>query len=78
MDKAGALWLKDGNVGKFFSGQIEIDGKKRSILVFKNTTKQEGSKQPDYQIYWGKDTPPKSSKGDPPPRTTGDDSEVPF
>jgi uncharacterized protein (DUF736 family) len=47
----GALWLKESKSGtKFFSGNIEIDGKKIAIVIFRNTKKPEGSKQPDYRI----------------------------
>ena len=45
----GALWLKEGKNGKFMSGEIEIDGEKTSILVFKNTYKEKPN-QPDYKI----------------------------
>ena len=46
----GALWVKEGKKGKFFSGNVEIDGQKVDIVIFKNTYKEEGSRQPDYKI----------------------------
>lgn len=55
-NKIGALWLKEKDDKKFFSGEVEIDGKKHSIVVFRNTYKQEGSKQPDYNILLRKDS----------------------
>jgi hypothetical protein len=49
-NKIGALWLKEKNGKKFFSGEIELNGQKHSVVVFRNTYKEEGSKQPDYNI----------------------------
>lgn len=47
----GALWLKKSKNGLvYMSGQVEIDGTKHQITVFKNERKEEGSNQPDYQI----------------------------
>ena len=47
----GALWLKEGAKGKYFSGNVEINGQKTNIVVFKNTLKQPGEKTPDYRIF---------------------------
>lgn len=50
----GALWEKEsGKGGKFFSGNIEVNGEKISIVVFKNNYKEE-SKHPDYKIFLSK------------------------
>ena len=48
MIKVSGLWLNDSPKGKYFSGSI--GGIK--ILVFKNTFKKEGSKEPDYEMYF--------------------------
>ena len=56
LKKIGGLWLKDGQKGKFFSGQLELDGKKIDILVFKND-KGDNPKRPDYQIMLRDDEP---------------------
>jgi uncharacterized protein (DUF736 family) len=48
-NKIGALWLKEKNGKKYFSGQVEINGEKHNIVVFKNTYKQE-EKHPDYNV----------------------------
>jgi len=78
--RIGALWTKTPRVfdtdtpeekaekqsRKFLSGVIEIDEKKYSIVVFKNTYKEEGSNQPDYVI--------KNSVQ----RSQAEDDEVPF
>ena len=48
--KIGALWLKNGKSGKFMSGEVEIDGRKYQILVFKNNYKDSDNK-PDYIIH---------------------------
>lgn len=47
----GALWIKDGKAGKFMSGKIMVEGVDVSIVVFRNTHKEEGSNKPDYRIY---------------------------
>jgi uncharacterized protein (DUF736 family) len=48
----GALWLKDkANGGKYLTGNIEIDGVKHKIVVFKNDFKKDGEKTPDYRIF---------------------------
>ena len=42
------LWLNTSKEGKsYFSGNI---GNAR-IVIFKNTFKEEGSKEPDYKLY---------------------------
>jgi uncharacterized protein (DUF736 family) len=55
MDKAnkiGAAWVKTSKKGdKFFSGQVEIGGVKTQFVMFKNSYKEEGTKQPDWTIY---------------------------
>lgn len=49
----GGLWRqKSKRTGDtFFTGQIEIDGRKINILAFRNTKKQEGERTPDYRLY---------------------------
>jgi uncharacterized protein (DUF736 family) len=42
----GAAWTRHGNGGEFLS--LKIGGK--PAMAFRNTKKQEGSKQPDYRI----------------------------
>ena len=49
-DSIGALWVKE----KMMSGNIEVDGKKIDIVVFKNTYKKEGERTPDYRIFKSK------------------------
>jgi len=60
-DKIGALWIKTSVKGDFFSGNIEVDGKKIAIVCFKNTLKKEGEKTPDYNILISK---PREEKRD--------------
>ena len=51
-DKIGAAWKKVSKKGtKFLSGEIEINGFKTPIVMFVNSYKEEGSKQPDFIIY---------------------------
>lgn len=49
-NKIGALWINEKNGKKYMSGDVTIDGQQVRIVVFKNTYKEEGTKQPDYNI----------------------------
>ncbi len=48
----GGLWLSSSTNPKapFANGEIEVDGKKIRIVLWKNHYKQPGDKKPDYQI----------------------------
>jgi len=51
-DQMGALWAKETREGAvYFKGNVEIDGAKHEVVIFKNGYKDEGSNQPDYRIY---------------------------
>ena len=55
----GALWVKTSAKGnKFYSGNIEIDGKKIMLVAFDN--KKESENQPDIRIY---ESQPMEKKG---------------
>jgi len=46
----GGLWISESKNGnKLMKGNIEINGKKEYIIIFKNNYKKD--KQPDYMIY---------------------------
>jgi len=48
--KLGALWKKTSQKGEvFMSGEIEINGVKTKIVVFKNSHKEQ-ERHPDYNI----------------------------
>ena len=49
-DSIGALWEKSSNKGTYFTGQIEVNGTKVSIVCFKNSYKKE-DRHPDYRIF---------------------------
>lgn len=50
----GAFWKKQSaNGNEYYSGNIEIDGKKIYLVAFNNTRKQTEN-QPDIQIYISK------------------------
>lgn len=72
-DNIGALWLKDGKKGKFFSGSIELEGIKTQIVVFKNTKKTKEN-HPDYNILLSK---PRQEETETKPEQ-GEDDEPPF
>ena len=49
-DKIGALWIKAGNNGEFWTGNIDMqDGTKQNVIIFKNGFKE--NNQPDLIIY---------------------------
>ena len=56
MEKSiGALWAKKSKKGNtFYSGNIEIEGKKTLIIAFPNTKKTKET-QPDISIYKSED-----------------------
>ena len=50
MEKSiGALWIMSGDKDEYWKGNIEIDGEKHNVIVFKNSYKKD--KQPDFKIY---------------------------
>lgn len=51
MEKSiGALWIKTGSKGEYWTGYIELpNGTKQNVIVFKNTYKKDN--QPDFRIY---------------------------
>ena len=47
----GSLWRHKTSQGKaYLSGELEIDGTKHKVVVFKNDYKEQ-EKHPDYRIY---------------------------
>ena len=46
----GALWVKQGKTTKFYSGYIEVDGKKIEVIAFKNDTSK-NPKAPSVKIF---------------------------
>ena len=52
----GALWIKNGRSGDFFSGHIShttIDGKRLEVVGFRNKNKT-SERAPDYILYKSK------------------------
>ncbi len=62
LEEAGAFWIKTSKAGtQFLTGKIKSkSGEEISVMVFKNKYKEEGSKQPDYRIYFD-NNPPKNN-----------------
>lgn len=46
----GAMWIKQGPKGEYFTGTISGV----NVVVFRNTRKAEGSKQPDFRVLLSK------------------------
>lgn len=67
MIKASGLWLNEDSKGqKYFSGSL---GSIR-VVILKNTFKEEGSNEPDYNMYFDE------QKKKEVPKTSDDD--IPF
>jgi hypothetical protein len=49
-NELGALWEKEGKKGKYFSGNVTIEGNRQYFVVFRNDKKTPGSNQPDWNI----------------------------
>jgi uncharacterized protein (DUF736 family) len=70
----GALWKNTSKKGEvYLSGNVEIDGVKHKIVVFKNTYKDD-EKKPDYRIYPSQ--PMQGAQSEAPKETFEDD--IPF
>ena len=50
-NELGAIWMKESNGNKFYTGKLNVNGEEISIIMFKNDRKEAGSKQPDWRIY---------------------------
>ena len=75
LKKIGALWVKDSKSGqKFFSGEIEINGIKNNIIIFKNKYR-ENDKQPGYNIFLGDESRPQQK---PEPQQKSFEDDIPF
>lgn len=70
-NELGALWSKTSNRGEYFTGTVNGE----PVVIFPNTKKVAGSKQPDWRVFR-----PKQKEVVPTPPATGtiDDSDVPF
>jgi hypothetical protein len=62
LEEAGAFWMKTSKTGtQFLTGKVKSKtGEEINVMVFKNKYKEEGSKQPDYRVYFDT-SPPKSN-----------------
>lgn len=48
----GGLWAKTGKSGvEFLAGNIEIDGVKHEVVLFRNDRKKPGERTPDWRVY---------------------------
>jgi len=71
----GALWLNESKSGnKYMAGNVEIDGVKTKIVVFKNSYKDD-EKKPDYRIYLSQPMGGAQTTAQP---ATFEDDEPPF
>lgn len=62
LEEAGAFWIKTAKTGiQFLTGKVKSKtGEEINVMVFKNKYKEEGSRQPDYRVYFDTN-PPKNN-----------------
>jgi hypothetical protein len=67
----GAMWEKEGRNGVFMSGKMDFVYNLHPItakfIAFKNTRKEKGSKQPDWNIFVDDAFPSVPRPNEPPP-----------
>ena len=73
-DSIGALWKKTGQKGEYMTGEVEVNGVKQRIVVFKNSYKEKEN-QPDYRILASK---PQGDKPQPKQEEKDFDEDIPF
>ena len=66
----GALWKKQGNLGEYYTGNVEIDGVKHKLVFFKNGFKEKET-QPDFMIYKAREKQQEET-------TQENDDDLPF
>lgn len=75
-NELGALWVKDGKNGKYFSGKITVDNQDIGIVIFKNDYKEKEN-QPDYKILRKRPRPDVQESKQPATADTFED-DIPF
>ena len=73
-DSIGALWKKTGQKGEYMTGEVEVNGVKQRIVVFKNSYKEKKT-QPDYRI---RERKPRGDKPQPKQEEKDFDEDIPF
>ena len=83
----GGLWGKKTKDGKsFLSGNIELNGEKVRLTVWKNTYKEAGDNKPDFRIFLDTWEPTGKQEGsaaktkttDKPAQSQDQDDDIPF
>jgi len=74
-DSIGALWKKTGQKGEYMTGEVEVNGVKQRIVVFKNSYKEKEN-QPDYRILASKPQGDKPQEAK--PKSDDFDDDLPF
>lgn len=74
---SGALWIKTSKAGnEYFSGQIEVEGKKYYISAVKNQKATPENRQPSYNIYLKDEVKSKQKVLTPAPQQRGDEEQI--
>lgn len=65
-DEVGALWTeeKESDGSKYWSGSVTFEGVEHKIVVFTNSFKVKGDKQPSLRIYKKRDLSESKKKED--------------
>lgn len=53
--ECGSLWLNQGKTTDYYSGFVNINGKKQRIVIYRNNYKNEGTNEADLRIYLHKE-----------------------
>ena len=63
LEEAGALWKRTSKAGNtYLNGSFKTkSGEEVKVLIFSNSSKPEGSNQPDYRVYLDKPLDPSSA-----------------
>lgn len=74
-NELGAIWKKESNGKKFYTGKLTVNGQEIQIVMFQNDRKQPGSNAPDWRIY--KSTRPEGGNNPPPPQAKAASAPTP-
>lgn len=74
----GAVWLKEKDGKTYMSCKIQTPGLDLNFAIFKNEKKEEGSKQPDYNIAWSPPRKQDAESSGPAADDSFSDKNIPF
>jgi uncharacterized protein (DUF736 family) len=80
LEEAGALWKRTSKAGNtYLNGSFKTkSGEEVKVLIFSNSSKPEGSNQPDYRVYFDKPLDNQTSTASKKKVVSNKSEEVPF